>query len=69
MGALFTSDDGTLLPSVIVTISPFVVELAIVVVVVELDCEVQALIWLFGEIETKFRCSANWVAISLYWIT
>lgn len=63
MGAVFVSDVEIWLASVMVTISPFVVVVAIVVVD-WLVCVVVELIWLLGVIVTKFRCNANWAAIS-----
>lgn len=62
MGGL-DSDGDTWLASVMVTISPFVVEVAIVVVD-WFDCVVVELIWLLGVMVKKFRCNANWAAIS-----
>lgn len=73
MGALFVSDGEIWFVSVMVTMSPFVVAVAVaavtaavVAIAADVDwfvCVVVEVIWLLGVIVTKFRCNANWAAI------
>lgn len=74
MGALFVSDGEIWFVSVMVTMSPFVVAVAVaavtaaavVAIAADVDwfvCVVVDVIWLLGVIVTKFRCNANWAAM------